>query len=365
MENYTKPLFAKNPGDDLFQRLRQKVNETVRRLEPVKKHEILLKAILFPSLYIFAFIAALVWGQNKTIFYCCYFFMGVLLVLNFLNIIHEAVHHTLFKDKKLNNLYIHFFDLLGANSYIWKLRHIRLHHNYPNIIGWDSDFEQSTLMRSYPHGVYSKYHKYQHIYLPFIYPYYLFNWLLVRDFTDFFKKNKIVSKVVSIPRIEYVKLFIFKATFFFYTIVLPVLILHINWFEAISAFFLMVLTASIISLLVLLTPHANIESKFPLPAENGNMPTGWFVHQLATTNDISEDNRFTRFFMGCFNYHIAHHLFPSINHIYYPEITKIIEQFAKENKLPYRKFPLLESLHKHYLLLKNNAVPENIFEETM
>ena len=32
---------------------------------------------------------------------------------------------------------------MGANSYIWKIRHIRLHHNYPNVMGWDSDFEQS------------------------------------------------------------------------------------------------------------------------------------------------------------------------------------------------------------------------------
>ena len=94
--------------------------------------------------------------------------------------------NTLFKNKRINNWYVHFFDLLGANSYIWKIRHIRLHHNYPNVMGWDSDFEQSEMARVFPHGHYSKMHKYQHIYLPFLYPFFLLNWLLIRDFKDFF-----------------------------------------------------------------------------------------------------------------------------------------------------------------------------------
>ena len=291
--------------------------------------------------------------------------MGLLIVINFLNLIHEAVHNTLFRRKLYNKFYINLFDLMGANSYIWKIRHTRLHHNYPNVLGWDSDIENSPLLRIFPHGAFSKYHKYQHIYLPLIYPTFLFNWLLIRDFKDFFPKKNIISKVASIPVIEYVKLFIFKAAFFFYTIVLPVMVLRISWGLALSAFFLMVFTASILALIVLLTPHANIESEFPLPGENSNMPSDWFLHQLSTTNDVSEDNWFTRFFMGCFNYHIAHHLFPYVNHVYYPEITKVIEQFTKDHQLPYRKLPLLVSLHNHYLLLKNNAAHENLFEETM
>jgi linoleoyl-CoA desaturase len=54
-----------------------------------------------------------------------------------------------------------------------------------------------------------------------------------------------------------------------------------------------------------------------------------------------------------------------VHHVYYPEITKVIEQFAAKNNLPYRKFPLITSLKNHYKLLKQNAFHENIFEETM
>jgi linoleoyl-CoA desaturase len=360
-----KPTFLKQQDSDLFLKLRHEVNETVRALEPQRKFEIVIKAILFPALYLGCYITALLYGSNVTVLYLSYFGMGILLILNFLNLIHEAVHHTLFKNKRLNNWYVHFFDLMGANSYIWKIRHIRLHHNYPNVMGWDSDIEQSPMARIFPHGAYSRIHKYQHIYLPFLYPLFLFNWLLVRDFKDFFNKKKLVWKVTSIPAIEYVKLFLFKLFFIFYTVILPVWIIPVSFVNALIAFIILVFSASFLALVVLLSPHASLESEYPLPDENGNMPMDWFKHQLSCTNDVKEDNWFTRFFMGCFNYHIAHHLFPSINHVYYPEITKIIQQFAVKNNLPYRKFPLVTSLKNHYLLLKNNACPENIFEETM
>ena len=364
-ERVTKPSFIKTKDGELFQQLRKEVNATVRQLEPRRRSDIILKAILFPALYIIAYISALHWSADSLIYYMCYFLMGVLIDLNFLNLIHEAVHHTLFFNKRINNWYVHFFDMMGANSYIWKVRHIRLHHNYPNVMGWDTDFEQSSLARVFPHAPFSKLHKYQHIYLPLLYPLYLLNWLLIRDFRDFFNKNKLVWKVTSIPKIEFVKLFLFKTVFLFYTIFLPVLIMHISWVQAIFGFLIMVFTASIISLIVLLSPHASTESEFPMPDENGVMPTGWFRHQLSCTNDVKEDNWFIRFFMGCFNYHIAHHLFPSINHVYYPEITQVIRSFAEKNNLPYRQFPLVKSLRNHYELLRTNAFHENIFEETM
>jgi linoleoyl-CoA desaturase len=361
-ENTIKPAFAKTSDDLLFQQLKKEVHETVKSLAPHKQLQITLKAILFPLMYVFTYLAAIRFGEDPAIYYTCYFILGLLLVLNFLNLIHEAVHGTLFRNKRLNNWYVHFFDLMGANSYIWKIRHTRFHHNYPNVMGWDTDFEQSPIARVFPHGPFSSMHKYQHIYLPLIYPLYLLNWLLVRDFKDFFNKKQIVWKAVNIPSIEYVKLVVFKGIFIGYTIILPWFLLNISWAQAIGGFLVMVFTASIVSLLVLLSPHASTESEFPVPDNEGKMPTPWYVHQLSCTNDVKEDNFFTRFFMGCFNYHIAHHLFPSVNHVYYPEITQIIQQFAEKNNLPYRQFSLLTSL---YLLLKNNAFHENIFDETM
>jgi linoleoyl-CoA desaturase len=363
--NKPQPVYTSSHNKIVYQQLREDVKQIVSALEPKRRTEIIAKAIFFPLSYVLTYIAALTWGSNILILYGCYFVLGLLLVVIFLNLIHDAVHGTVFRKKWMNKLYVHFFDLMGANSYIWQLRHIRFHHNYPNVNGWDADIEQSDLFRVFPDGGYSRMHKYQHIYLPFFYPFYLANWLLVRDFKDFFNKNKTVRKLVDIPPAEYIKLLLFKAVFFFYMIVLPKLVLNISWWQSLLAFAILLFTASIFSLVVLLSPHANTESEFPVPDEKNRLPHSWMMHMLCTTNDITHDNFFTRFFMGCFNYHVAHHLFPNINHVYYPEITAAVKRYAEEWHLPYRQYTLATSLKNHYKLLKQNRMPESIFEETM
>lgn len=365
MEKVTKPRYAKGSDDAVFQQLRQDVSNLVQQLQSKRRGSILLKAVLFPALYLFVYLAILAYGGRPFIFFSGYFLLGVLLVMIFLNIIHDAVHGTIFNSKKLNKWYVYLFDVMGANSYVWRQRHIRFHHNYPNVNGWDTDIEQSAVARIFPTGNALYIHRFQHIYLPLLYPLYLFNWLLVRDFKDFFNKKKTIWKLVAIPRIEYVKLFVFKAFFLFYLIVAPGLVLHVSWLQVIGGFVLMLFTASVFSLMVLLSPHANTGSAFPEPDEENSLPHNWMMHMLYTTNDISHDNWFIRFFMGCFNYHVAHHLFPNVNHIYYPEVTELLKEYAKMYNWPYRQYTLSVSLRKHYRLLKENGVKENIFDETM
>jgi linoleoyl-CoA desaturase len=363
--NQASRPFYSNSEQEVFRKLRRDAKDLVEQLQPKRRKQILFKAFFFPSIYFLTYIFALLFGDNITVFYTSYFLLGIQLVFVFLNIIHDAVHGTIFKSKWANQLYVQLFDLMGANSFIWQLRHVRFHHNYPNVKGWDTDIEQSRIFRVFPDADYSPVHKYQHIYLPLLYPWYLCNWLLVRDFKDFLSAKSTVRKLVHIPPIEYVKLFLFKAAFLFYMIVLPKQILLISWGESLTAFFIMLFTASIFSLTVLLPPHANTENEFPAPNGANQLPHSWMMHMLRTTNDISGNNFFTRFFMGCFNFHVVHHLFPDVNHVYYPELTKRLKQYAKEYQLPYRQFTLLRALKNHYLLLKQNGIRENFFEETM
>ncbi len=360
-----KLKYKKGTNDQFFQQLRNDAYRIVDKLVDKRKEEIVFKAILFPALYIAAWICVLVWGKNLSILFTAYTLMGILLVLNYLNVIHDAVHYTLFKNRRLNEIWVYFFDLMGANSYIWKTRHVLYHHNYPNVDGWDTDIDQSTLVKIVPQGPSSRFHKYQHIYLPFIYPLFLFNWLLIRDFKDFFDKKRIVQKRISIHRREYLKLFFFKTFYITYTLVIPKIVLGISWGIILLAFTIMILVASILALLVLLPPHANIEAEFPSPDNNRILPYDWFLHMLKTTNDINGSNWFTRFVLGNFNYHIVHHLFPNIHHSYYPEITERLKLYATNNHLPYRTYPFLTTLKNHYLLLKHNSTDFNIWEEDM
>ncbi|HTN07394.1 fatty acid desaturase family protein [Agriterribacter sp.] len=359
-----KPYFAKDSGD-IFSRLRQEAKKIVTRLSPQRRKEIIFKAFLFPFVYFLFWALALCYGTNLWVLFGCYGLMGLTIVLNYLNVIHDAVHHTIFNSRRINDMYTYLFDIMGANSFIWKTRHIRYHHNYPNVNGWDTDIDQSALVRIVPHATFSPMHKYQHVYLPFIYPLFLFNWLLVRDFKDFFSKKRTVQKLVTIPRAEYIKLLAFKIFFLFYLVILPKIVLGVSWLMVVSAFCVLILSASIFALMVLLPPHANTASEFPLPDSEQQLPYGWMLHMLKTTNDVNGESWFTRFVMGNYNYHIAHHLFPNIHHTYYPEITRVLKQLSDQYNLPYRSYPLFTSLSNHYLLLKQNRVEFDIWEESM
>jgi linoleoyl-CoA desaturase len=364
MEIQVKPRYSKDGSEAIFNDLRKEVYKYINQAQPHYSFTIRFKAIFFPLLYVSVYTCALIFGNNQVYFYSCYFLLGIILVTVFLNVIHDAVHSTIFRSKKLNDAYIYIFDLMGANSFIWKLRHVRFHHNYPNVNGWDTDIEQSDLFRVFPDGKHKPIHKFQHIYLPLLYPFYLANWLFVRDFRDFFNKKRTARKLMTIPVIEYVKLFFFKILFLFLMALLPKMVLDINWATMVAAFLVMLFTASCFSLLVLLSPHANVHSEFPT-VKDDTLPDSWMMHMMKTTNDITNDNWFIRFFMGCFNYHIAHHLFPNVNHVYYPGITRMVKEYSMKHHLPYRQFSLWTSLRNHYLLLKQNRQPENIFEETM
>jgi linoleoyl-CoA desaturase len=364
----SKPRFGRGTNTLVFQQLRAEVKEIVEELEPKRKWEIKVKALLIPVVYLVLWLSAMIWGKdNPAVYFAAYLLMGLMIVVIFLNVVHDAVHGTIFKSRRLNNVFVYLFDLVGANSFIWRMRHIRFHHNYPNVNGWDTDIDQSTMFRIFPSATHKWFHKYQHLYMPFVYPLFLFNWLIVRDFRDFFSKSKTtVRKLVEIPASEYVKLFLFKGFFFFYTIFLPKIWLNISWGQAIGGFVIMVFAASLFSLMVLLPPHANTESEFPVTDEQSELPENWFMHMLLTTNDVEETSWFVRTVLGNFNYHVVHHLFPNVNNAYYPEITHLLQRYAEQHDLPYRRLPLLVALKKHFMLLRENGLPDfNIWEESM
>src|SRR2546421_745815 len=161
MENTVKPLYTKNGDEVIFKELRKEVRLIVSSLESSRGSMIIFKAILLPLIYFGIYLSALLLGANALVLFSCYFLMGLLLVSIFLNVIHDAVHGSIFKSDKANKLYVYLFDLMGANSFIWKQRHIRFHHNYPNVNGWDTDIEQSNLARIFPSAGISKMHRYQ------------------------------------------------------------------------------------------------------------------------------------------------------------------------------------------------------------
>lgn len=356
-----KPSFKKAGEDDFFKTLNKQVQTNILGNNRIQ-NRIVFKSLLLLTLYFGFYSCILILGNHTPLLFTFYILTGLSMILVFLNAFHDAAHGAIFKKRIYNEWFTYVLELFGSNSFVWKKRHLLLHHPYPNVQHWDIDVKQSDVVRIFPQSKWFSFHKYQHIYMWVLYFFYTLNWLFVRDFKDFFgKKDNYLKRVTTIPRLEYFKLFVAKLLNLFLMIGVPILVLDQKWYMIVAAFLIMHFAASAFGVTALLSTHADENADFPLLGEDGLINNTWAEYQVAATKDFCTHSRFANMLFGGFNHHVAHHLFPTVAHTYYPSITPLIKKVASEYGLTYRSFPLHEAIYSHFMLLKKNGSSENLF----
>lgn len=355
-----RPVYKKAESDDFFKKLQKEVNETILK-DPKIQQKNINKSLGLLIAYFVMYACILFFGNSTIALFLFYILLGWCTIVLFINAFHDAAHGAVFKNRAANHIFTNVLELFGSNSFVWSKRHLLLHHPYPNVQHWDTDIKQSDLVHLFPDTPFLPIHRFQHIYMWFLYPLYTLNWLFIRDFKDFFgTKDNYIKRVVTIPRIEYVKLFAAKLFNLFYLIMVPILVLNQPWYLVVLAWFVMHIAASMLGVIALISTHVDEEAIFPLPPEDGKMNTTWAYHQMLVTKDFATGSSLANFLFGGFTHHVAHHLFPGVAHTYYPEITVLIKKYAKEYDLPYTNYSAINAVKSHYYLLKKSGKPENI-----
>jgi linoleoyl-CoA desaturase len=86
--------------------------------------------------------------------------------------------------------------------------------------------------------------------------------------------------------------------------------------------------------------HTVEDTHFPVAVQPENqIEADWAIHQLQTTANFATQNRVMTWLLGGLNFQIEHHLFPTVSHIHYPAISKIIKQLCEEYGIRYIEFP--------------------------
>lgn len=355
-----KPTFNRPPKDDFFKKLIKEVQENILKDKSIQRKSI-LKALGMLCLYLFFYGCLLYFGNSTPLLFMFYMLMGFSMIVIFVNSFHDAAHNAVFFSRKQNRLFCYVLELFGSNSEIWIRRHTSLHHPYPNIQDWDCDIKQSDVVRIFPNSPWYKFHRYQHVYMWFLYPLYTLIWLFSRDFKDFFgTKDNYLKRIYTIPKIEYVKLFAAKLFNLFYMLVIPYLVLNQTFGTIFLAWIVMHLSSSMFGVVALISTHVDEEAVFPIAPEDGEMGTTWAYHQMQVTKDFSAGHPVADFVYGGFTHHVAHHLFPTVSHLYYPKITPLIREYAKEYNLPYTCYPVLKAIRSHFILLRNSGKEGNV-----
>lgn len=271
-----------------------------------------------------------------------------------MNIMHDALHGSYSKRTKVNRIMGNTINLIGANASIWKIQHNVLHHTYTNVTDADDDLNAPIFLRFSPDKKRFWIHKFQYLYSWFFYGFMTVVWVTARDFVRIRKFKKLgFFSVKRKYRQEIGQALVLKAVYFIIVLVLPAIMLPLQWWVVGLAFLSMhFITGSIMSL-VFQTAHVMPSSEFPKPDEDGMIGNHRLVHQLYTTCNYAPKSKLFSWCIGGLNYQIEHHLMPNICHVHYKGLSKMVKATALKHGLPYHSHKTFAgAIWSHLIMLR-------------
>lgn len=265
---------------------------------------------------------------------------------------HDGNHGAYSSVKRINSLMSMTLDLIGGSSYLWRIKHNLIHHNYPNVIGVDTDIDLGRLGHLPPNRVLDGFHRFQFLYLWFLYGFLAMKWQFFDDFRDLIQ-GRVGWYRFSLPLLKdllwllFGKLLIFCLIFIIPTANHPLWIVTVFY---IATSFIIGLTLSIVFQLA----HCVEGVRFSeVPEAPFGFDIEWAVQQVETTIDFARGNRLLTWYVGGLNFQIEHHLFPKICHLHYPALSPIVERICGEFKIRYRAHEtIFAALASHYRFLR-------------
>ena len=166
-----------------------------------------------------------------------YFLLTFTSLILSINLGHYAAHHAVTGNKRTDDfIFQTIFALQGLSGYVWQVRHNYSHHVLPNVKEHDTDLELTGLILLEPDAETARwYHRYQHIYAPFLYAFTSFHLLFVQDFKFFLEKDHANLHFARIPIIEWVKMLSFKMLYFGLTFGLPMAFGSLSFLQVVAA----------------------------------------------------------------------------------------------------------------------------------
>ena len=352
----TSVKFIDENQNAFFPTLRKRVNAyfTENNITRYGNHEMYIKAAILFSVYLGAYLAILFLPISAWFLLPLAILMGAAKAGIGMSVMHDALHGSCSKYGFINNFLGSSMYMLGGNAFVWKIQHNIFHHTYTNIHGLDEDIKTKLVIRLSKYAPLQWIHRYQHVYVFFLYG---FNTLffIISDLVKLlnYHRTGMIKRQKSALHWELLRLFITKVLYLFMTVALPMLITPLLWWQVLIGVLAMHFTAGYILTVVFQMAHIVEGVEQPLRNESGDIENAWAVHQLLTTANFSRNNRLLNWYVGGLNFQIEHHLFPSVCHVHYPKIAKIVEQTAAEFELVYHVMPTLSSaLQSHINMLK-------------
>jgi len=277
--------------------------------------------------------------------------LGLTLVSIAFNIMHDACHGSYSSRKWVNELMGLTMNALGANAYIWKIKHNVVHHTYTNVDGIDDDIAKSPVLRHCPSQKWMPAHRFQHIYMFFLYAVSTILWVFLTDMIKYFSRKIIVTEMKFTLK-EHIIFWVSKLLYIGFYIVIPVLML--GWQTWLVGYLIINITMGLTLSLVFQLAHVVEKTEFEVAEEKPKViDTEWAIHEIRTTANFAPGNKIVSWFVGGLNFQVEHHLFPRVSHVHYAALSKIVKEHCDQFGIPYHSYPKMrQAVASHIRVMK-------------
>lgn len=255
---------------------------------------------------------------------------------NGFHIMHDTSHSVFLKNKELSHTigYISNDVLNGISYFNWIDNHVFSHHAHCNIDGQDHDIDAYPL-RLNKNQPYYWYHKYQHIYVVFLYST-IYASMYMNDLKSIFSKNKFGD-------LNYTEFLIYgKLLNFLLFTWIPLYYMNLSLSAFIIKNVLSKMVGGIIISLIFQVSHIFHKSEF------NRSDVDWTTNQVISTQDYGVKSYLTSLLTGGLNLQVVHHLFPNISQLYYTSIQPIVQEGLEEKYNKCKNFNVALGSHlKH------------------
>lgn len=347
--------FEHEADDGFYRAVKQRVDAYFRQTGKSRYADgsMLLKAAMFGGLIVgsYALIVTHLLPLWTLLPLACVFVTASLLMA--INIGHDAAHHVLFRSPFWNDVAQGAsFSLLGVNAYLWRLRHTKSHHIFPNVNGSDIDIDENPFLRMSPNLPWRSHFRFQHLYAPLVYTLVGVYTTLWGDFVYLFKRRMANLPDITHRPHQYALFALGKVFYFAVVLAIPMAVLPLPWWEVLLGYLAMQAVGSLMFVFLFAGTHFSDVTDFPAVSAGGRVGRTWAEHNLATACDWAPHSRLAHFFVGGANAHATHHLFPGVSHAHYRVIARIIEEAVGQFGLVYNQMSLAGILRSHFRFLR-------------
>jgi linoleoyl-CoA desaturase len=341
MNNFTIPKFPA-VKQSLHLELKKRVQAYFdeKGINATGTSKLFTKAILMVAAFILVYLHLIIFTPVWYIaVFECVILGGLIAGIGF-NVMHDGSHGSFSTNKWVNRFAASSISLLGANHFMWNMKHNMIHHSFTNVDGVDDDIEIGILMRMAPTQKKYKAHKFQHLYFWVLYMLLYIFWIFFADYKKYFMQkigNVPLKKMKMADHIEFWGVKVYHAAVF---IVIP--ILAVGWLSWLVGFIVACVVAGFVLSIVFQLAHTVEHTEFPLAdVDTNKLPDEFAAHQIKTTANFATKNKLVSWLVGGLNFQIEHHLFPKISHVHYPAISEIVKAICMEYQLQYIEYPTM------------------------